>query len=497
MNVSHRSLWLGLAACLASAAIGESASAGSLQDRGPFAGDRHGLQVAQRAVLQLERERSLLEGWPATDETRRAAVLRLLGEGRDGRRSSLRPLGLAAVSRALRAPGAAGGGAELAPWRELVDGLGLRVTPGVFAARTEGRGEATTVHFEPLWRSRFEGNPRELLYGTLSWISSSGEITVARREPLTPRDLASGFEMYIRPPLSGAQTWELVLEVLTPAGKVRGFPVRVECVEDLEGWRSRLARAATGTEESLPSWNEPLRLAVQNRLRLLTDHGIRVANGLPLSHWLAAWGASAEPGSARPGPGGAFPSPLDGAELGVGGETFWEFRPEGAPARVLLLLTDEREWGADLLSGAPGEAWRRLARGTGTRVIAGHLPLGPADLSPLKSLARALGERSPAPRLFVVARGDSGRMLPRPLAGGPAVGLDGLILSETIAARVPIPPEVHLPVLRVRFEAPPEERGSREEGTEAGRRTVVGLAEPAPLALLQAIEAIGDWITSL
>ena len=230
---------------------------GRAQARIPDADDLTALQVAHREAVQVERERALLEAWIGASEQQRVGLERIVREGRNSRRSSLSPLDLRSISRGLRNLRVPERADELWVWYDLLDALDLRLRPGVFAARSEGRGEPITVGLDSLWSHSYEGDPDREMQAKLIWVAPDGTEEDARSEPVTARILMRGFEMFIRPPISTAQTWELVLEVQTPSGALRGVPVRVECVENLVAARARVAQRPAGTSASAVAPNEP------------------------------------------------------------------------------------------------------------------------------------------------------------------------------------------------------------------------------------------------
>ena len=160
--------------------------------------------IVRRERIELVRARYAAAG----EEERRAAL-----HAFDGVRSAANPkgkeLGLRELNAVLRAlePRA---DPALSAEQVLADALLLRVVPGAFESRSDGLGEATTVHLTRTMDVAVEGDPILSLY----WSGPNGEELRARREVIPQAIVKSGIvEMFIRPPKSAPGAWRLVCEV--------------------------------------------------------------------------------------------------------------------------------------------------------------------------------------------------------------------------------------------------------------------------------------------
>ena len=433
------------------------------------------LMVERPAALQLERERHLLEAYLKAAPERKAAMQAPLLEGRDSNKSRRAPLPLRNVARATRAANTS----ESSPfWTDLVDSLDPQVVPGVFAARDDGLGEAMTVTLNSLWdvpeRMDPEGGIEVLLY----WIAEDGAEQVARREPAYVAVLRQGFDLYIRPPVSQAARWSLVLELRSSEGVVRGLPVLVECVEDLRGLTRRLDRARNGKPRALET-------ILDSRLRDLREHGLRTASATRLSDWIAALDDPRRTSGLHP---------LDCGELDTAGTVVWEFGVQSSsPKRAVLILANAFESPTDLLSGPIGSQWAQFAEAGSRRLIAAAPAVPGVDGFSWRELVEHLVREQGIDDLVLVARGDFGRTLPTVLAAESCDALDALVICETWAARVRLPEALSLPTLQIEFRS--EQAETLELADEgAPRHTHVRLREPLPLAALQSPDLLRSWL---
>jgi len=460
-----------LALCLPSAVSASQDGAGLSEDQRAAQGT-----VYRRAALRIERERKLLEYWGRLGEFERRELERRVAAERRPRRARFEGIelrGLAQAQRALQYPADDG---PLEQWFDLVDSVDLLVVPGVFAAREEGRGEAMTVTIDALWDSAIDHRDDEGVEVALLWIAPDGTELTARQEPAGVRALETGFEMYIRPPVSQAATWSLVLEVRTRQGVVRSQGVDIECVADLARVRESLtASPAAGGSGSL-------RL-LRGRLEALDTAGLRLAGGANLATWIAA-----ELG------GGEAPARFvaEGATSGAAITPHWELSESPESEHVVVLLARGMEHPLDLLTGPIGDAWRTFAVAEDWRVVAAPPLVVGRDVAPLYALVREL-RREGATQVLVVARGDAGRVLPGALVVDPLPELSGLVLAETPGAFVPVKQGVATPTLRIEteIEAPAFEELGEPDGQ---RRTRAALTAPQPFAALSTPELVRRWL---
>ena len=428
---------------------------------------------ARAAALRLERERDLRRLYVAADAELRAQADALLRAGRDPRRSRRSPLPLATLAEARRLLAGHDPAGVDAPWRELVSALDLQVVPGVFAARSEGRGEAMTVQVDCIWRPGLEREPEGGIEARLLWLSPEGEERLARREPVSVAALRAGFPMYVRPPESDAGAWRLVLELRTALATVRSLPVVVECVESLD----RLAEGVADDADPVPSSTREL----SQRLRAARRFGLRAWNGLPVADWTAT---------------GEVPVRWHfSARAEEHGGTVWGTSPPGGkPSRVYLLLTTGREHPTDLLAGTVGEAWLRVAESQGARVLAARVPLPGTAGFDFCRFVQGVRDDAGTSSIVLVARGDAGRVLPGLLVADACRAVEALVLAETPAARVSMPEELDLPVLRIVLGA----EADRSEGLDSGaRRARVERRAPAPVGQVGIPDAVAAWAARL
>lgn len=421
-------------------------------------------------ALRVERERELLELWEELGPDARRDLEARVAAGRDPRMGRFQPIPLPALSRASRALLHPGDDGPLEPWFELVDSLDLRVVPGVFAARESGRGEPMTVVLAGLWDSPVDQRREEDVEVALVWRGPAGEERLARQEPASVRALEAGFEMYVRPPESGPGVWKLVLEVRTSGGVVRSRGVAVECVAGLAEGRDALAAGDAG----------PGSADLAARLSTLLREGLRIAGADPVGPRLAALGGAPSP---SPRALGAAPGARDLAPHAVG---------EPRPGQdVVVLLPRRGEHPLDLLTGPVGRAWAAFAAERGALVRTAD-PVADREAAGLRELVRRLAADG-AGRVVVVARGDSGRLLPGSLAGEPLPELAALVLAESPGAHAAVRPDVPVDTLRLESEV----AGGRlmELGVEGGpRRSRVGLGVPPPFDAPATPRWLGEWL---
>ena len=428
---------------------------------------------ARAAALRLERERDLRRLYVAADAELRAQADGLLRAGRDPRRSRRSPLPLATLAEARRLLAGHDPAGPDAPLRELASAVDLQVVPGVFAARSEGRGEAMTVQVDCLWKPGLEQEPEGGVEARLLWLSPEGEERLARREPVSVAALRAGFPMYIRPPQSVAGLWHLVRELHTVGATVRSLPVAVECVELLE----RLAEGLTDDGEPVPSAMGEL----SQRLRAARRFGLRAWSGVPVADWIR---------SGELPVGWQFSATAEE----YGGTLWGTSSPGEEPSRVYLLLTTGYEHPTDLLTGPVGEAWLRVAESQGARVLAARVPLPGTGGFDFCRFVQGLREDAGMSSVVLVARGDAGRVLPGLFVKQACRAVEALVLAETPAARAAMPDDLDMPVLRIVLGA----EADRSEGVDSGaRRSKVERRAPGPVGQVGIPDAVAAWAARL
>jgi len=426
-------------------------------------------------TVRRERERALLAAYHTADAEGRAAAEAILRAGRDPRAPELQPPDLAVLASAMRALSAADREPELHTWQEFADSIDLRVAPGAFEARLEGRGEYTTVHFTNLWEVGIAGDLEIVLW----WIAGDGRELRARGEGFPARSLREGFEMYIRPPVSDAARWTLVAELHTPKGLVRTGGVPIDCVP-------RFAERIEALQAADSPFLAPLKGSLAPRLRPLVVYGVRTADALPLFDWFVL------------GEGKAIDAPLRPvvlADFDDGLAEVWELTPAGEkpPTEAILILTSRGEHPTDLLAGASREVWTDFRDRTGRRVLVATLrkpsTVGPEAALLFDHLRGALGIE----HLVVVARGTNGLLLPPSLKLGEDHGVDALVLAATPAARVAPRKPLGIPVLQIDSDAAAAGRVAGT-GPAGGEWLRVSLTEPALFTALKLPELIAEWL---
>ncbi len=437
-----------------------------------------GRKLAWRRALQVERERPVIEAWIAAGPERRQKLIEDLDEGVDPRRSRKRLLPMECLSRASRNYWHAAEDAVRLPWFDLLDSVDLRVVPGAFNARKEGRGEAMTVRLTSIWDSLVPKEEEGTLEVSLVWTSPSGEESVARREEANVMNMEDGFDMYIRPPVSEPGVWHLTLELGTPVGLVRSGAVAVECVRDLPA-----------LQESLSSHgNSPIATQLKSRLDLLLEYGIRIASTATIASWVEDWKS--------PQQNALGLHAFDGALVGVPADLFVQLNQKPDAKGVLLVLVKENESPVDLFNGARSAAWAELAEACDLRILAGRVPLSITSAESLAACLAQLEQNTSGP-IYVLGRGEAGQLLPSILAKNPELPMDALILSETLGAGGDLPEGLACPVLRVASGLTAASNDASESGEGADRRTRVILPAQDPVAAFQATQVIQSWIQSL
>ena len=237
--------------------------------------------------------------------------------------------------------------------------LDLRVLPGAFEARSEGRTASLVVRVSPL----FELREALEVKVSLIWVGPDGAEITARTEVISARAFsAPGFDMYLRAPHTRPGVWQLVAE-LTPmeeasleerkqaqvvaelAGPVRSHPTFVPALADpvaeLARERGLLATLQSGATGLSPSEQAERSRPVFALEHLLSD-GLRLSpdRAVPFEdYWRGRAGSAAENWTAR--------RELRTAK-GVGGQR---------GAFDFLRVTPSSQIGGDLQSGTSGAKW--------------------------------------------------------------------------------------------------------------------------------------------
>ncbi len=470
----QRSLHISLIFALMS---GSAASVSATQRVGtPESTPQVNQMLARRAALRVERTQLLLEKYSRAEKAARASADQILRTAGEELERSRAPLPLESIAAATRAVEGDLRNTSLEAWCVLADSIDLRVVPGVFAAREEGLGEPMTVNLDGIWKPAAPPEPEGGVDLKLIWIAPDGLETVARSEPASVAALVEGFQAYIRPPVSDAAVWHLVLELRVGPGIIRGRPVPIECVEGLGETRAQLA--AVAVEEA-----SPLQRRVLERLRLLRELGLRQASATRLSDWISLTGES---------PGGLSLEALKYVRLDPEEIVVWE-HPLGNGQRAVLLLADAFESPADLLSGPRGRAWGDFAAKHGWRVLAAAPSLPGQAGFQVAQLVQSLREQQGIDELVVVTRGDFGRTLPAHPQSEDLKGIDALVLSETLAARAGLSPDLGLSTLQLVLGAKEELALDEDEGPST-RRTRLYLSVPDPVGVLEVPRRLATWL---
>lgn len=455
--------------------LGSVAPGAVAQDAFPFHEPEH------LATVQRERERELLRCWVAATEEARTEAAETLSRGRNPMGPERMRISVRALSVAVRKLSGSAPEPSLYRYQELADAIDLRVVPGAFESRTEGLGEPITVHVTTL----FEVTPPVGSVETiLFWIGEDGREERARGEEIPGSAFVEGFEMYVRPPISGPGRWRLVAELRAESGVVRSPAVPVDCVVDL---RERVERLG----DSSP----PFAAGLVARARSLLAFGARSSDAVPLDVLLDL----AEGKGAR--------SPLRPVDLGGTLRRvaeLWEIvPPEGSkPAEVVLLLAERGEHPTDLLGEPLLGTWQRSRDAAKRRVLAVSLSpgLGPEAEEALRSVVEVLRERAGAETLILAVRGEGALLAPVLLREprGPGdearwgLGVDALVMSESTAAHHPPRLSLPIPVLQLAEDAP--ELAIEEGVNEAGcpwRR--VSLPVPRVVSPLELPRRLDEW----
>lgn len=363
---------------------------------------------SQARALQRERIQALVELWATADDERRESALSALRPDPARRPPPGSWPSFAALADAQRALRGGPGPAESGWWEQrLVDSFGLTVRPGAFEARPGSRGTPLTVLVAPL----FDTPVPDAVDVRLIWVSPQGEELVARTEPVEPGPLRGGFEMFVRAPPSAPGEWALVPVVLRQGASLRGFPVAVDAVRDLERRRAALAERWPTSHPGAARAADASAL-VEGGLRLpaLTSEDLlSLAEGEPAGQPI----------------GGLVPAR---PHFVAGRLEAWRLGPSAAHVGVVLIASS-RERPEELLAGVLGERWGAAARASGFEVVATGLPLLPAaGTRSALDLAAELRAAHGWERCALVALGEAALQSAAALGGAGASGFDPVVL---------------------------------------------------------------------
>jgi len=358
-------------------------------------------------IVRRERIELVRAGYAAAGEDERLAALHVFEGIRSAANPKGRELGIQELDAVLRAlePGT---DSALSPEQALADVLTLRVVPGAFESRSEGLGEATTVHLTRTMDVAVEGDPILSLY----WSGPNGEELRARREVIPQAIVKSGIvEMFIRPPKSAPGAWRLVCEVGMGEAARRGLPVAVDCVKELGARRKTIA---SSPKRSLPVWSP------EKAIEELCDYGIR--HPVLGARALFALVEEGVVGETR-------------AEV-HGGSLEYHLTPASEAVGTLVLVGGSTFGSLELVAGASSGSWRAFAETERLRVILLDLPLAAGEgLSSLAMRLTQLREERPEDEFHLAAFGDAAGFVPSMRARHPGLPLDSVTLVSDSVRR--------------------------------------------------------------
>lgn len=441
------------------------------------------LMVDRERSMRTELEQLLLERYSRLTQAQRVLAEATLGECAGRRASDRDPLPLSCLLQVdpplARASEDSDESSRAQAWKRFVSAIDLRPVPGVFGARREGRGEAITVEVAPLWSEPFPAPAAGAVRAQLKWFGPSGEEVIAREEPVNLSSFATGFEMYLRPPAAEPGVWQLGLQITEKGGVHQSRRIPVECIDELPKVREQLA-ARVGAEPL------PIERYLHRRLDELSRLGLRRVNGVRLMNLIEAWQM---PQGEAAGKVEAFR--MEGFDSA--GQVLWRLRAAEESRKVVVLSAGDFESPLDLLSGPLGQTWSDFAESTGYRVIAAQIDLPGAGGLQIDALVAALRSKLGVREVVLVARGDLGRSLPQHMAAGGGEGIDRVVISETLAARVPLGDRVALPLLQIEDSAGVDEVHDRRNAKDQAHRHLRCLA-PQPFVAWKTAGFLKDWL---
>lgn len=303
---------------------------------------------------------------------------------------------------------------------QLAGALDLTAIPGAFECAAEGLGDPITVRVTRL----YDADPSGDFVMELHWRARDGSDLRARREAVAASAISeSGFEMYVRSPLSTPAPWSLYGLVGRPqSGELAGgiAEIRVDAVADLR------ARMATVLSKALP--DQPGVGHLQACLARLMAQGRRVSAALGAGEMLGAleaWSSDGVP------PG--IPVPLEPAfrDAQQGEHWVWTFGPSTTPERGIAVLSASFEASDHSFGGIVGERWLECAERTRSQLFAFHLP---SDVKAIPALLARIDQWLEHRPLFVVARGETLARLELGLRASEVDVVDGVVISGVFSA---------------------------------------------------------------
>jgi len=427
----------------------------------------------QIEAARAEREAELRSLFLVASTDRQQLASEVLNGGRDAGRPALRPIDFDVLHAARVA--LSSGEREVTALASLAASLDLRVAPGLFVAREEGHGEALTVSVSQLWRAK--GQDASM---SLWWISPTGERTRARAEPITAGTIATGFEMYIRPPLSAPGLWRLGLELEAGGERATGIGTPVECLAGFEDLRRRLR----GTDP-LGAGAAGRRLALD--LQLLVLFGVRSPGLVSLDDQRAVL-SRAGAQRARLIETGAG---LDAIVLELTPSAGSQAEGEEHATRAVLRASDAARPAFHVTAGALGKSWSGLASDPALRVFAASLPASERSAEAWLKLCEELKRDESIDELVLVASGELALLLPRALQLAERPVLDGLVLTASPATHA-LPGELPCDMLLIEGGAP---QPHEEHGVQEERRWTHLTSDEADLLLaLRVPSLIAGWM---
>lgn len=351
-------------------------------------------QDEHRVVLQCERISRLMERLARADAPAREAVIASLEAARPTSASVHWSPGLDVLRRAegLLDPAAEVQDAHWEALDRLAGSLDLIAAPGAFEVRDGELTEPLTVRVVRAWGS--ESANVEL---ALEWMDTSGQHSVARREPVAADAFgARGFPMYLRAPSGDAGRCQLFGRLTRrPAGTFAALVpgIRVDGVERL---RERLEALRKRERVDQPGFRR-----LEELLSRLLVTGLRGSSALGGGDMLLAlerWTSE--------GPPRGLLVPLERSFEGARGPEhwLWSFSPQREPERAVVFIAHSGETAEQIFSGELGSAWLEFAEQSGTQLLATHAPSSAAHVGPLLARVR---EWTGELELMLVARGDS------------------------------------------------------------------------------------------
>lgn len=424
---------------------------------------------------RFERECRVRDLYAAAGESARESVLQLFAADRAANHVAWLPA-LSTLTAAENVLGARMGTVGPDLDADFLDALDVRAVPGFFAVRDGGKGEAITVHIEPLYPTQI---PRELVLG-LDWVAPDGSRYRARTEAFAGRDFGSGLEMYIRPPVSEASVWRLSPTLLVGERELRAPGVAVPCIAAVEEARTKLQAGGDGSRL------EPHRVLWRDWTQL-ADFGVRATAAAGLPERLAHFGL---PGGSDWDHEFGWISFGEGDALGA-----WGMTPDDEAQGAVLILTSGRLDESAVFAGALESRWNSFSEDRDSFVISLAYAGEAEDQERLASVLAALREQG-IERFSFVTAGDTAVLLPAQLRKLPEGTVDRLLVhsSPTVARGVRM--SLDAPVLGLAFGQDSDVVQRQEPDVTSGttERIHVQRRGPSFLTELEVPELLGHWM---